>query len=204
MMKVRVRQLYADDLNSLSTLFKDFFNFAERSIDRSSPDRLIKSLYFHYIFSVPLGSLGLDTFIGFVAQAEDRNIVGAVIARRFPLVKSWVIGPVVVHGDFRNSGIATQMMNLTIERLKQKNAKMAILSVERKNIQGRIFFQKFGFTHLKPIFSNHDIVRNYVRRIALTYSFIHELPYESASLRKTGTENQQTRRNMWHVMLKQF
>ena len=202
MARIVVRKLHIDDLGKLLDLFSEHMFHIKP--DRSTLQRLTKNIYFHYILNVPLSSLGLDTFIGLVAQAEDGNVVGAVIARRFPLGKSWVIGPVVVHTDFRRMGIATRMMNLVIKRLREKKAKSAILSVERNNIRARRLFEKFGFKYLEPIFSHHDRARNYVRRIALTYSLLHELPYEPTSLRERSIDYPQTRRKIWHIMLKEF
>lgn len=105
MTRIVVRKLNTEDLGKILDLFREYvFHIKpDRSIDRSTPQRLTKQLYFHYILNVPLSLFDSDTIIGLVAQA-DGNIVGAIIARRFPLGKSWVIGPVVVHTNFRRLG----------------------------------------------------------------------------------------------------
>ena len=87
MTPIVVRKLRIDDLGKLLDLFSEHMFHIKP--DRSIPQRLTKRLHFHYILNVPLSLFGLDTFIGSVAQAGEGNIVGAIIARRFPLGKSW-------------------------------------------------------------------------------------------------------------------
>lgn len=204
---VKIRSLHTDDLDMLPALFKKhlFYKKQDRSVDRSSPQRLTKQLYFHYILNVPLSLLGLDTFVGLVAQTNDGNIVGAIIARRFPLGKSWIIGPVVCHANFRHLGIATHMMNLIMKRLRKKKAKSAILSVERNNILGRRFFKKFGFKYLEPIFNDHDRARNYARTIALIQGYLQNPSYkiEQCPSRRKNVKLPGIKK-MWYIMLKEL
>lgn len=205
---VKIRSLHADDLGMLLALFKEhlFYKKQDRSVDRSSPQRLTKQLYFHYILNVPLSLLGLDTFVGLVAQTDHGKIVGAIIARRFPLAKSWIIGPVVCHANFRHLGIATRMMNFIMKHLRKKKAKSAILSVERSNTLGRRFFRKFDFKYLEPTFDDHDRARNYVRTIALIHGYLRNLSYKTEQRpwrRRRDTELSGIRK-MWYVMLKEF
>ena len=185
----------------------------DRLIDRSTPQRLTKHLHFHYILNVPLSLFGLDTFIGSVAQAGEENIVGAIIARRFPLGKSWVIGPVVVHPKFRGSGIATRMMNFTVEHLRRKKAKWTVLSVETSNIQARRFFEKSDFEYLEPVFMNHDQARKYVQMFTLISGYlqnttckIEQYPPQT-KIAFQGDSDQKLRTNgtrTWRIMLREL
>lgn len=206
---VKIRNLHLNDLDMLPALFKKhlFYMKQDRSVDRSSPQRIAKQLYFHYIINGPLSFLGLDTFVGFVAQTDDGNVVGTVIARRFPLGKSWVIGPVVCHVDFRHLGIATHMMDLVMKCLREKKAKSAILSVERNNIMGTRFFEKFGFKRVEPVFSNHDRARSHVRTIALINGYFRNTSYkieQDPPPRRNADLPGIKKTRMWYIMLKEF
>jgi len=116
--------------------------------------------------------------VGLVAQTDDGKIIGTIVARRFPLGKNWIIGPVVCHADFRDLGITTHMMNLVIKHLREKKAKSVIVSVERNNILVIRFFKKFGFKYLEPVFTNHNRARNYARTIALIYGYLRNPSYK--------------------------
>lgn len=164
----------------------------------------MKKLYLHYIPSMLLSSLGLDILEGSVAQC-DGNIVGVIITRRFPLGKSWVLGPIVVHVNFRRSGIATRLMNLVMKTLGEKKAKSVILAVGRDNIQGRKFFEACGFKYLEPIFYDHDKALNYARTIALIHGYLRNPSYkigECPSLRRNA--KLPGMKKMWYIMLKEF
>ena len=208
---MKIRNLHLNDLDKIPALFKKhlFYMKQDRSVDRSSPQKIAKRLYFSYILNVPLSFLGLDTFVGLVAETDDGNIIGTIVARRFPSGKSWVIGPVVCHADFRHLGIATHMMNLVMKYLREKKAKSVIVSVERNNILGIRFFKKFGFKYLEPVFSNHNRARNYARTIALIHGYLRNLSYkikqyppsrERASFDLPGIR----KTKMWCIMLKEF
>lgn len=208
MARIVVRKLRMDDLGTLLDLFSEhmFHIKPDRSVDRSTPQRLTKRIHFHYILSVPLSLFGLDTFIGSVAQAGEGNIVGAIIARRFPLGKSWGIGPVVVHTNFRRLDVATHMMNFVMKCLSEKKAKSALLSVERDNVLGRSFFEKFGFKYLEPIFSDHDRARNYARITALIHGYLRNPSYKIVQypLRRRDDLPQIKKTRMWYIMLKEL
>ena len=200
-----VRKLHMDDLSDVLGLLSEHM-FHIKPIDRSAPQRLTKRLHFHYILSVPFSLFGSDTFIGSVAQAGEGNIVGAIIARRFPLGKSWVIGPVVVHKNFRRLDVATHMMNFVMKCLREKKAKSAMLSVERDNVPGRSFFEKFGFKYLEPIFSDHDRARNYARMTTLIHGYLRNPSYKTAQypLRRGNNMPQTKKTRMWHIMIKEL
>jgi len=208
-MRIVVRKFHIDDLDQLLDLLSEhmFHIKPDRSIDRSTPQRHTKNLHLHYILNVPLGYLGLDTFIGSVAQAGEENIVGAIIARRFPLGKIWVIGPVVVHTNFRRLDTATHMMNFLMKCLREKKAKSAMLSVERDNVTGRSFFEKFGFKYLEPNFSDHDKARNYTRTTALVHGYLRNPSYKAGqypSRRRNVDLPEIDKTRMWYIMLKKI
>lgn len=193
----------------LSTLFKKhlFYMKQDKSVDRSSPQRVAKQLYFHYILNVALSFLGLDTFVSFVALTDDEKIIGTITARRFPLGKSWVVGPVVCHQDFRHLGIATNLMNLVMEYLRAKKATSALLSTERNNIPGLRFFKKFGFKYLELVFMDHKGARNYVRKIALIHGYLRKPPNrikQYPPIKRNSDLAGKRETKMWYILIKVF
>lgn len=212
MAKINIRKLHVNDLNKLPTFFSEHLHFIEPNQSTDQKLRIkqlyshyTKRLYFHYIPSILLNSLDFDIFDGSVAQYHV-NIVGVVIIRRFPLGKSWVLGPIVVHTNFRRLGIATHLMNFAMKTLKEKKAKSVILPIERNNIQGRKFFEKFGFKYLEPTFSDHNRARNYARITALVHSYLRNPSYKIErypSRRKVDLPEIEKAR-MWHIMFKEI
>lgn len=196
----------------LPTLFKKhlFYLKQDRSVDRSSPQRVTKQLYFNYILNGALSFLGLDTFISYVALTDDNeNIIGSITARRFPLGRSWIVGPVVCHQDFRNLGIATYLMNLVMEYLRAKKATSVLLSTGRNNIPGLRFFRKFGFKYLEPVFMDHKGARNYVRKIALIHGYLGNppkriKPYARIKRNSDLARARKRETKMWYVLIKVF
>jgi ribosomal protein S18 acetylase RimI-like enzyme len=198
--------LRLNDLNKLAELFKNhlFYLQQDKSVDQSSPKKVARQLFFHYILSKPLNFFGLDLFVSFVAQTNDGNIVGSITARRYPLARSWVIGPVVCHKDFRNRGIATNLMNLLLKYLKTRKATSVLVSTEKNNKKGLMFFEKFGFEYINHVSLNHEGVRNYVRKIAITYGYLLK-PRKIQLIHSMRTKHvfrpiKETK--MWYILLK--
>ena len=206
---VKFRSLQLHDLDKLPTLFKKhlFYMKQDKSVDRSSPERVTKQLYFNYVLNVALGFLGLDTFVSFVALTDDENIIGTITARRFPLGKSWIVGPVVCHRDFRHLGVATNLMNLVMKDLRAKKATSALLSTERNNISGLKFFEKFGFKYLEPVFMDHKGARNYVRRIVLIHGYLRKPPNrikQYPPMKRNSESAERRAPKIWYVLIKVF
>lgn len=200
------RKLHLNDLNKLAGLFENhlFYLPQDKSADRSSPKKVVRQLFFHYIFSVPLSFFRLNLFVSFVAQTNDGNIIGSITARRYPFAKSWVIGPVVCHKDFRNRGITTHLMNLILTHLKTRKAASVLVSTEKDNEKGLMFFEKFGFEYLNYASPNHEGARDYVRKIAITYGYLLK-PRKIQRIQSLRTEHMigsTKRRKMWYILLK--
>lgn len=204
---MKFRNLRLNDLNKLAKLFKNHLFYLEQDklVDRSSPEKVVKQLFFHYILSTPLNFFGLNIFVSFVAQTNDGKIIGTITARRYPLAKSWIIGPIVCHKDFRNRGIATNLMNLTLKHLKTKKATSALVSTEKNNKKGLMFFEKFGFEYINHVSLDHEGARNYVRKIAITYGYLPKLPRKNQLTHSmiTKSEQQTTKETkMWYILVK--
>jgi len=203
------RNLNANDLNKLAKLFRNhlFYLEQDRSVDRSSPEKIVKRLYFHYVLSIPLNFIGLNMFVSFIAQTDKGEIVGSITARRYPLARSWIIGPVVCHTDFRKKGITTKLMYLTFEHLKMKKAANVIVSTEKANKKGLKFFQRFGFNYVNNIFLNHEEARNYVRQISIAHGYL--LKYSRTIPRIPSMRNKHEMQlnketKMWYILIKKF
>jgi predicted N-acetyltransferase YhbS len=204
---MKFRNLHLNDLNVIARLFKNnlFYLQQDKSIDQSSPETVVKQLFFHCIISTPLNLFGLDTFVSYVAQTNDGEIVGTITARRYPLAKSWIIGPLVCHKDFRNQGIGTKLMNLILEHLKTKKATCVIVSTGRNNKKGLMFFERFGFEYLNHVSLDHKGARNYVRKIAITYGYLPKLSRKiqlTHSLRSRHKLRPTKETKMWYILLK--
>lgn len=155
----------------------------------------------HFIFDLPLKSLGLDTIFGSITQTHDGKIVGLIITRRFPLAKMWVIGPVVVDGSYRGFGVGTSIMELTLKLLQDKKAEGALITVDnsRDHSTARRLFQKFGFRALKHVFTSSNQAYSHARMISLK-KFLYSTKEESLS-KETGLKISQ---RIWYIFFREF
>lgn len=170
--RIEISRIDAYHLKNALKLFEEHMNV---EAERTSAFR--RRSFLSLILSVPFRLLGKDTFISSMVKTDNGQVIGAVFARRFPFGKSWVVGPIVVHRDFRGSGVATPLMNFTLEHLRRRKAKWAILSVETGNIRGRSFFEKSDFKYFGPIFADHEKARKYVQSLALTSRSLQNTAY---------------------------
>lgn len=168
MNKIYLRNFKKNDLREFLGLFFRYMCSSSGKCARSS------GFYYLFIVSFFVGKLlrffGQDLFFGLVSVTCNDNVVGGVIARRFPFCRIWIVGPVIVDPKFRRMGIGVRMMQSMFERLK-KEAKYLVMSIETSNIQGRRFFEKFHFDYLEIFFDNHNRARKYVRRLALVSGY---------------------------------
>ena len=205
-MAINIRKFNSEDLENVLNLF---YGYSKINLDRKSGFR--RRLLLSSVLSAPFSWLGEDTFIGAIAEKDDEHIIGTVLARRFPFGKSWVIGPVVLRPSFRGSGIATRMMDFTIEQLKRRKAKLAILSVGTGNIKARKFFEKSGFKYFGPVLMDHYEARKYAQRFTIISGYLQQTVYKigqhplgteiSHSKQKQRTTN---RIRTWHIMLREL
>jgi ribosomal protein S18 acetylase RimI-like enzyme len=204
-MTINIRKLNSEDLENVLNLF---YLYAKINWKRKSGFR--RRLFLSSVLGAPFSWLGEDTFIGSIAEKDDEHISGSVLARRFPFGKSWVIGPVVIHPNSRGSGIATRMMNFTVEQLRSRKAKLAILSVGTSNIKARRFFEKSGFKYFGPVLMDHYQARKYAQRFTLISGYLQNTVYKIGQypLRtKIAHSNQKLRTNRirtWHIMLREL
>jgi predicted N-acetyltransferase YhbS len=175
MTRMIVRKLQSRDLTQVKNLIGDQLNIKQH--------RLL-ALLTHLACDLILKLVGLDTIIGAIAQTNNGNIIGVVIARRFPLVKVWAIGPVVVNKLYRRSAIGSSMMKILLGLLKDKGGKLAMVSLghTERHSAARRFFISFGFFYVKRVFLNRDQARHYVRMVALTGSFKENLCQEDLEI----------------------
>jgi len=205
MTKINIRKLISEDLENVLNLF---YRHARMKKKRRLGFR--RRILLSYILGAVLNWLGEDIFIGSIAETDNRHIIGAVFARRFPFRKSWVLGPVFLHPNSRGSGIATHLMNFTVEQLRRKKAKLAILSVGKNNIQARRFFEKSDFKYLGPVFEDHDEARKYIQKFTLISGYLQSINHKIGRYAleiKIANSNQKPRRNrtrLWCIMLRKL
>ena len=172
MAKINIRKLHANDLSELPALWsKHLMGPGAYEVDLSftTPDawaqKVSKRLYIQYIFDRPLSILGLETYVCAVAQVENGEIVGTIVARRMhPFAKTWELADVVVHTNYRRLGIATYMMNFVMNHLKKKKAKLITLTVERGTV-AKGLYEKFDFKCSESFFILYRNLRNLSYRI---------------------------------------
>jgi len=185
MMRMIIRELQLRDLTGVSNLIKNEINMKHQ--------RLL-ALLAHLAYDLPLKLTGLDTIIGSIAQTNNGNIVGVIIARKFPLGKVWAIGPVVVDRLYRRSAIGSSMMKLLLRSLKAKGGELVMVSLggyeQAETLSAATgFFVSLGFFYVKHVFLNRDQARHYVRMVALTGSFKENLCKQSILKISMSTRN---------------
>lgn len=185
MMRMIIRELQLRDLTGVNNLIKNEINMKHQ--------RLL-ALLAHLAYDLPLKLTGLDTIIGSIAQTNNGNIVGVIIARKFPLGKVWAIGPVVVDRLYRRSAIGSSMMKLLLRSLKAKGGELVMVSLggyEQAETLSAVtgFFVSLGFFYVKHVFLNRDQARHYVRMVALTGSFKENLCKQSILKISMSTRN---------------
>lgn len=85
---------------------------------------------------------------GYVWLADGR-LVGNVSAQPSEArASTWIVANVAVHPDFRRRGIAQQMMQATLEHIRQRGGTEAILQVDEDNVGAIELYRRLGFAHL--------------------------------------------------------
>ena len=167
MTEIVVRRLVAGDLEKLPALYSNHLYHSgayQVSLALTTPtawaDKTSKRLFVQYVLDAPLRMLGLETLVGAVAHTDSGEIVGTVIARRkHPLEKKWEVGLVVVHTNYRRSGIATRMTKFVMDQLEQKKAREVTLTVEKDTV-AKGLYEKFGFKCSESLFVLYKNLQN--------------------------------------------
>jgi ribosomal-protein-alanine N-acetyltransferase len=86
-----------------------------------------------------------DNFLGFVA-VDNGKIIGF-------LATVWCIDEceielIAVKNDYRRQGVASQLLNKAIEKLKELKIIKLFLEVRRSNEVAQSFYEKLGFTYV--------------------------------------------------------
>lgn len=177
MEKIIIRRIQGKDIEKLQTLYsKHLYHRGSYQVRLSITKphfwakTVCKRLYIQYIFDIPLRLLGMETLVCATAEADNGEIVGSAVARRqHPFAKTWRLGSVVVHAEYRGLGIATRMVNFIFEQLKAKKAKELTLIVNTYST-AKILYKKLGFRSLEKFY--------------VTYGRIQYLPVLQCTSRK--------------------
>jgi ribosomal protein S18 acetylase RimI-like enzyme len=91
--------------------------------------------------------------MGFV-WITDGRLVGnvSVYPANWPaeLGKTWIIANVAVHPDYQRRGVATQLMQASMEMVEEQNGQRAILQVDMDNYTARRLYTRLGFVNEAP------------------------------------------------------
>ena len=86
-----------------------------------------------------------DNFIGFVA-IEDNKIIGFIST--VWCIDECEIELIAVKKEYRNKLVATNLLNVAIEKFKEMKIKKLFLEVRRSNEVAQSFYEKQGFTYV--------------------------------------------------------
>ncbi len=86
-----------------------------------------------------------DNFIGFVA-VEDNKIIGFIST--VWCIDECEIELIAVKKEYRNKLVATNLLNVAIEKFKEIKIKKLFLEVRRSNEVAQSFYEKQGFTYV--------------------------------------------------------
>lgn len=97
-----------------------------------------------------LNDLALGISLGYVYIA-DRRLVGnvSIYPAGYPkdMGDAWIIANVGVHPDYQRRGIAHQLMEASINMIRERRGKYAILQVDYDNVGAQRLYERLGFVY---------------------------------------------------------
>lgn len=101
----------------------------------------------------PLISLGMmisqplrDILLG-VFWEEDDRVVGTSLVQRRGTTDKWIIANVGVLPEYRRRGIARKLMEASLQLIRQRGGKAALLDVIEGNTPAISMYERLGFEH---------------------------------------------------------
>jgi ribosomal protein S18 acetylase RimI-like enzyme len=85
---------------------------------------------------------------GFVWEADGRVVGCTTMQRADTYGRRWIIANVAVHPVYRGRGIARQLMEATLDRIRQLGGEWAVLQVRPDNAAARHLYERLGFEDL--------------------------------------------------------
>lgn len=80
---------------------------------------------------------------------EDGRLLGnlSLYSEKLPHQKqqAWILANIAVLPGQRNRGIATQLINTALEKLRQEESPLIVLQVDEENVTARNLYQRLGF-----------------------------------------------------------
>jgi ribosomal protein S18 acetylase RimI-like enzyme len=96
-----------------------------------------------------MNDLAQGMSLGYV-WVEDGQVVGnvSVYPADYPasMGKAWIIANVAVYPQYRGRGIATRLMEASLNMIRQRGGGRAVLQVDEDNMVAREMYRKLGFT----------------------------------------------------------
>ncbi len=139
------------DLNQLADLIETAFASSMDSGGRSAirEMRQLSRLGIGLGLISSMNDMAQGMSLGYV-WVEDGHIVGnvSVYPADYPssLGKAWIIANVAVYPTYRGRGIATRLMEASLNMIRQRSGGMAVLQVDEDNTVAREMYRKLGFT----------------------------------------------------------
>jgi len=99
----------------------------------------------------PLVALGLsrDIWTQGLVWVERGRVIGSVSTQMAgPQSTTWLIANVAVHPEHRRRGIAFQLMQATLDYVRQRGAQEVSLQVDGDNAGALALYQRLGFAHV--------------------------------------------------------
>lgn len=88
----------------------------------------------------------LDTFRGHIWE-DDGRPAGLVMIQRRGSTDTWYIGTVAVHPDSRRRGIARKLVMASIDLMRERDGRIALLDVISGNLPAHNLYKSIGFEH---------------------------------------------------------
>lgn len=126
---VRIRKMREEDLDQAKAI--DRMSFSLPWPDRS---------YEYEFYKNPLSLLWVAETIG---QEENWLVVGTLVI--WLIIDEAHIATIAVHPEYRNRGIAQQMLAKALIEVGQKGIRMATLEVRANNTIAQRLYKRFGF-----------------------------------------------------------
>lgn len=127
-----IREATIKDINKIHNLGKDVEEFdTTNEVVTFWPKQILKNC--------------VNSTTNFIIIAEDKEIIGFIIANYNPVFKKAIVENIFVHPDFRGQKVGQKLINSLMEKLEQIKCEYVCILTESNNKNAIEFYQKMGF-----------------------------------------------------------
>lgn len=145
---VNIRTDLAALADLIEIVFADSMDFNGRAAVNEM--RVMSRLGFALKLLSGMNEMTLGLSLGYVWVADNR-VVGnvSIYPANYPydLGSAWIIANVGTHPDFRGRGIASQLMQASMDMIRRRGGRYAILQVDADNVVARNLYERLGFAY---------------------------------------------------------